>query len=462
MNIESFFTGKHDVKGIIIDYLEQATSKVQIAVAWFTEPTLFNKLIDIQKKGITVELIITNHEFNRQSPNNYELINELGGIFSEIGNDEQLMHMKFCIIDYNIVISGSANWTKKAFTQNNEEITIVSGAPERTKTYIEEFKRLKEIAGIYKKTERDINLGRIIKYFNLFKAYISLGETDKIYTYLYEIEEVQEVKHITKLLFNNDFQRAIIEMDFFIRNNSQIVDVSLIEKLHLKTQINLISSQIEVLDIEKTELEAEIEQFTHRYIIELNPLLSKILELKKKIFEKLKKHGVKENPYEKVEEEFKETQEQYEQELEKEFFDLSDDDSKSIKEMHREAVKWCHPDSPHCIYEDKQKAWNIFSKLTDAFKKKDIETVSTIYNELKLGKQIETIDKETELEYLRAKFETLKSKLSRLIEKIKELKLSEEFQLLSKIDNWDDFFDNQKELLNKELEELKEKFVSYE
>jgi len=459
MEIQSYFTGKQDVRKVILDLLDKATSKIQIAVAWFTEPMLFNKLIQMQAKGVSVELIITNHEFNKQSSNNYELINENGGLFAEIGNDEQLMHMKFCIIDFNTVISGSANWTKKAFNQNNEEITVVTGAPDRTKTYIEEFNRLKELAGIYKKIEKDISLSKIIKYFNLFKAFISIGETEKIYPYLYEIHESNEIKHIVNLLQVGEYQSAIIEIDNFIKENTQIVDISGLEKIHLKTQINLLGYQIEALEIEKSETEAKIEQFVHRYIIELNPILAKILKLKKKIYDKLREYGIKDNPYEDVEQEFKETQEQYEQELENDIQNLTEEENKSIKEMHREAVKFCHPDSPHCIYEDKQKASNIFNELTNAFKKNDIEKVKLIYNELKLGKQIEDVDSETELEYLRAKYETLKMKLSKLLEELKEIKLSEEYRTISQIDDWDEYFESQKEKLEKEYVELEKEYV---
>ncbi len=459
MEIQSYFTGKQDVRKVILDLLDKATSKIQIAVAWFTEPTLFNKLIQAQSQGVSVELIITNHEFNKQSPNNYELINENGGLFAEIGNDEQLMHMKFCIIDFNTVISGSANWTKKAFIQNNEEITVVTGAPDRTKTYVEEFNRLKELAGIYKKIESDISLSKIIKYFILFKAFISIGETDKIYPYLYEIQENNEIKYIVNLLQGGEYQRAIIEIDNFIKTNTQIVDISGLEKIHLKTQINLLGYQIETLEIEKSETEAKIEQFVHRYIIELNPILSKILKLKKKIYEKLKKYGIKDNPYEDVEQEFKKTQKKYKQELKNDIQNLTEEENKSIKEMFRDAVKLCHPDSPHCIYEDKTKAANIFSELTNAFKKNDIEKVKLIYNELKLGKQIEDVDSETELEYLRAKYETLKMKLNKLLKELQEIKLSEEYQTISQIDDWDEYFKSQKEKLEKEYVELEKEYV---
>ena len=140
MNIDSYFTKQTDVREIILGHLDNATKRVCVAVAWFTETSLFNKLLELQNKGVTVEVIITNHDFNRLD---YDIIEQNGGFFAEIGNDDQLMHMKFCIIDYDTIISGSANWSNRAFTVNNEEVTIVSGNQQRTNDFLEEFERLK-------------------------------------------------------------------------------------------------------------------------------------------------------------------------------------------------------------------------------------------------------------------------------------------------------------------------------
>ena len=62
MEINSYFTKQTDVKSIILEHLDNATKKVSVAVAWFTDRVLFNKLIELQDKGLAIEVIITNHE----------------------------------------------------------------------------------------------------------------------------------------------------------------------------------------------------------------------------------------------------------------------------------------------------------------------------------------------------------------------------------------------------------------
>ena len=227
----------------------------------------------------------------------------------------------------------------------------------------------------------------------------------------------------------------------------------------LKFQVLAKAFAREILEIKKTETEAEIEQFNHRYIIELNPLISKILALKKKIYEKLKKHGIDDDTFKKIEEEFNQKNKEYQEELKVEIPELNDEETADIKKMHREAVKLCHPDSSSCIYEDKEEASKIFNELTNAVKTNNIEQVRFIWNALKQGNPISDINAFDELEHLRVKLETLKSKYNYLFNKLSEIKLSQTYELISKIDDWSEYFENQKSLLKKEFESLNKKFV---
>src|SRR5690554_1721810 len=459
MVIDSYFTKQTDVRAIILEHLDGATKKVCVAVAWFTETNLFEKLLELQNRGVVVELIVTNHDFNRLD---YDLIETNGGFFAEIGNDDQLMHIKFCIIDYFTVISGSANWSNRAFTVNNEEVTIVSGNQQRTNDFLEEFERLKELSGKIQKHQEALDILKAFKYFKLIKAFVDLGEIANIQPYIHELKLFKDLVPITTLLLEEKYDLAFIEIEKFEKNYTQLVDVSAIEKAQILSQIKLFSYQIETLEIEKTEIEVQIEQFNHRYIIELNPLILKILALKKKIYEKLKKHGIVDDTFEKIEEEFKQKNKEYQKEIKIKIPELNDEDTADIKKMHRDAVKLCHPDSPSCIYEDKAEAAKVFGELTNAVKANDIEKVRFIWNELKLGNPVSDINQFNELEHLRVKLETLKAKYSYLVNELSITKSSETYRMIEDIDDWTEYFENQKALLKQEYESLTEKFVTHE
>lgn len=462
MNIQTYFTKDKKVKKIILDYLNNANVHVCVAVAWFTDTVLFNKLIELLDRGVQVEVIITNHEFNHQSLNNYRLIEEKGGFFSHVGNDEKLMHMKFCVIDYDVVISGSANWSNKAFTQNNEEVTIVEGHQKRANDFIEEFERLKILSGKIQKMQKELDLAKAFKIFDLIKAFIAIGEKQSIRPYIQQLKSQTELSDVVNLLINEQYVGAVQLMDTIKKQNTQILDITAIELERLKTQIQLISIQIEVLSIQKTEAEALIEQFNHRYILELNPLIGKILGLKKKIYEKLHKHGLDDDTYDKINEEFKRKNEEYQKEIQIQIPELTSAEQKDLKELYREGSKLCHPDSTSCVIEDKKKASEIFSELTKAYKLNDLNTLQQIVHGLKDGKAVYDYNTVNEIEILNAKLNTLQSKYNILVFELKNIYLSEDYLLIKAISDWDEYFSIQKRDLENQLETLTKEYVKHE
>ena len=67
-----------------------------------------------------------------------------------------------------------------------------------------------------------------------------------------------------------------------------------------------------------------------------------------------------------------------------------------------------------------------------------------------------------EIELLQAKLESLKIKYSFLINEIASIIKSDTYQTILKIDDWNLYFESQKRLLEKEFDELKDKYVAHE
>lgn len=55
-----------------------------------------------------------------------------------------IMHNKFCVIDNNIVIHGSYNWTTNAETKNNEEVSVTKNDVNMVSKYTKEFNNMWE------------------------------------------------------------------------------------------------------------------------------------------------------------------------------------------------------------------------------------------------------------------------------------------------------------------------------
>lgn len=461
MRIESYFSSKHNLQSIILEQLDLAQKNIFVAVAWFTDNTLFQKLIEKQEEGVHVELIITKHEFNINR-NNFEIINGNRGLFLEVGDANYYMHNKFCVIDYQTVINGSFNWTLKANNSNKENITIITGNNAMVADFLGEFESIKKAAGLDEEKNEREDLSLAFNYFKLFKAYLGINEPERINPFLHDLKAISSINHITNFLLKGEYQKALIAIDEFINKHSQIINISEVEKAIILSQIKLLSHQIELSLIEKEEIEGILQRFNRRYIIELNPLILKVLSLKKKIYEKLKKFGLVDESFEQAEEEFKKANNEYNKQQEIKIPELNKEEALSMKEMHREAVRLCHPDSPKCIFEDKKKAAEIFSVLTEAYKQNNIEKVKEILDELRLENTSIDISEENELELLKAKLSTLKIKYEKIIFELGKIKLSDSYQLIKKHDNWDAYFTQQKELLEQEFNELTEKYTKNE
>ncbi|PKG38001.1 phospholipase D-like domain-containing protein [Psychromonas sp. Urea-02u-13] len=125
-----------DIEQEIIKLLHSSKVSVQICVAWINGKIFTPVLKEIAKKGVNVELIYDNNHSNIRhgvpsSPeySSYAINTRLSGAF---------MHNKFCIIDDEIVINGSYNWSAKA-KDSFENIVVIKNNFKLIKKFKTEF-----------------------------------------------------------------------------------------------------------------------------------------------------------------------------------------------------------------------------------------------------------------------------------------------------------------------------------
>lgn len=130
------------IQNVIQKELFNAKISIKIAVAWFTNELLFQPLLLKLQTGVSVELVLNKDEINNSDDNDIDFSEfvENGGILH--WNDSQrLMHEKFCIIDDEVVIYGSYNWTNKA-EFNDESIAVSRNEQSTVKFYTDSFEKL--------------------------------------------------------------------------------------------------------------------------------------------------------------------------------------------------------------------------------------------------------------------------------------------------------------------------------
>ena len=120
--IKAYFEG---IRQVLLTELDNATEKIVVAVYWFTNHALLQKLIEKLEDGLKVEMIIHNDYINnRETGLNFQCFIDKGGefYFSDMFNP---MHNKFCVIDNKVLINGSYNWTYYAEDRNSENVLLI-------------------------------------------------------------------------------------------------------------------------------------------------------------------------------------------------------------------------------------------------------------------------------------------------------------------------------------------------
>lgn len=143
-----------NIRKHILSELNKAEKEIVVAIYWFTNHELFDKLCEKKENGITVSLIVHNDFINnRENGLNFQKFIDLGGSLY-FSDSENPMHNKFCVIDNKVLINGSYNWTYFAETKNNENILLVKEQNETINAFRKEFDNIKnEIEKIEKITK---------------------------------------------------------------------------------------------------------------------------------------------------------------------------------------------------------------------------------------------------------------------------------------------------------------------
>ena len=448
MQTEAYF---EDIADRIIEEIQNSKQSIYIAVAWFTNKNIFNQLINKAKEGCSIHLIISNDRINENSHVNYDELIKYSGKVYKIGNGENvLMHNKFCVIDYNTVISGSYNWSYKA-ESNYENIVINYDHTALAERFVKEFIQIKnrcfpEVS----KIENDFPLEIIIKRLETLKNFIILEDLEDLRTGISKLARYRfnkDIDAIVEAIESHSFTNAILSIQTFITNYQQLTLWHDPEIAGLKLELAILENQINAFDNEKIELEKILSSFQRLHTIELGGIILEILRIRKDKYK---------NDYKKSKEtteDYEEFNEHFQNEKYKHQFELNEKDKKELKKNFRKATMLCHPDKTN--EDQKQEATSIFVNLKEAYDQNDLEKVNRILYELETNSIVKIQeDPSPEKQKLKIILKNLRQKIKQLELEIISLKESEMYLTIKKIKIWNVYFSETKKQLQQELESL--------
>lgn len=173
-----------EIRSIIISYINNATTSIQVAMAWFTSNELFDALLNALSRRVNVDIVLLDNAINFMyyAPDFNKLL-KAGGKLRIAKVEDGFMHHKFCIIDNSIVITGSYNWTYYAETRNIENIIITDD-----KNIIDSYK--KEFANLSCKIDATSKSPRLDWCEIELSQHLNFDELN------YEIENISKVQNL--------------------------------------------------------------------------------------------------------------------------------------------------------------------------------------------------------------------------------------------------------------------------
>jgi len=138
-NISIYFSPKDKCDEILINELLNAKQEVNIAIYSLTKLNIGEAIAKLKKRGVKIRVVVD----NQQAGGKYSLDEYLIAQQIPLLRDKHsgLMHNKFAVIDGQVVLTGSYNWTNGATYKNDENLIIIRSL-EAAQRFNTEFSRL--------------------------------------------------------------------------------------------------------------------------------------------------------------------------------------------------------------------------------------------------------------------------------------------------------------------------------
>ena len=122
--VEVYFSPHGGATEAVVGALEHATNSVLVQAYSFTSAPIARALVDAQRRGLTVRVILDKSQRTEKYSEADFLIHE--GVPTFIDAQHAIAHNKVMVIDAYLVLTGSFNFTKAAEENNAENLLVIN------------------------------------------------------------------------------------------------------------------------------------------------------------------------------------------------------------------------------------------------------------------------------------------------------------------------------------------------
>lgn len=121
--IDVYFSPKGGCADAIIKEVKAAKTSVLVEAYWFTSSSIAQALVEAHKRGVKVEVILDRSRTEIDNEQADFIVQKDVPTF--IDDKHTTAHNKVVIIDGNVVITGSFNFTDQAENENAENLLVI-------------------------------------------------------------------------------------------------------------------------------------------------------------------------------------------------------------------------------------------------------------------------------------------------------------------------------------------------
>ena len=143
--LDIYFSPDDNVANNLLDLIHNANESIFFSAYSFTSDPLGEAIRARAEDGVAVEGVMDSSQINSNIGTEWDPFRQAGLKIRRDGNTPGLLHHKFIIIDEEIVISGSYNFTNSAETRNDENLIVIYDSFLASQ-YLAEFQRNYAIA----------------------------------------------------------------------------------------------------------------------------------------------------------------------------------------------------------------------------------------------------------------------------------------------------------------------------
>jgi phosphatidylserine/phosphatidylglycerophosphate/cardiolipin synthase-like enzyme len=136
--LEVYFSPDDGVAARLLELIGGANESVYFLAYSFTSGYLAEALIERAAAGVSVAGVLDESQYKSNTYGQYDRLRE-AGLEVRLDGNPRSMHHKVLIIDEEIVVTGSYNFSKSAETRNDEN-TLVIHRPDVAAIFLSEFK----------------------------------------------------------------------------------------------------------------------------------------------------------------------------------------------------------------------------------------------------------------------------------------------------------------------------------